>query len=164
MGVGITIWSPGDSKYVSGACAPISQWSHVPIRRRVWSIYVEKGKEGGIFSSFISILFPAHCQVGGICIFWHMCPSLWYQWWCHLGVNIDDVSGYLHGDPLLGIMWHLWWNIYFLDLFHTDLMILLVHCDQNSMWKLGSPSGQGSCGICCNGLSLVPPSWIWVHV
>ena len=74
--VGVTTWFSGDGKYVSGACAPHAQGSHLLRRQRMWSVSFERGTEGGIFPTFPSVEFPAHCQVGGRCIFWHLCPSL----------------------------------------------------------------------------------------
>ena len=55
--VAITICFPGDGKFVSGTCASHDQGCHILIWQIVWSVSFDWGKEGVVFSSFISLGF-----------------------------------------------------------------------------------------------------------
>ena len=98
-----------------------------------------------------------------ICMLWHMCLSLWHQLWYQFGVSIDDVSGDIYGDLLHLMMWRWWWHLDILVLFCTKLRRWLVSHINSRRWKLVLTSGQWSCRIYCGGLSLPPPSYIWVR-
>ena len=148
----------------SGECVPHAQGSHLLRRKMEWSIYFERGTEVVILYYFTSFVFPLNCNVGGICMFWNICLSFWHQWWCNFGAAICDVYGDIRGCPLHILMWIWRWYMSALVLFRTHLMRLLVSRGQSRRWNIVSPSGQGSCGICCNGPSLVLQSFIGVHV
>ena len=124
--VGTTTWWPDKGKIISGACAPHALWDHLPILRRGLNVSFDSGTEGGIFSYFSSLVFPAYFKVVRRCNFWNLFPSLWQKWWCKCGIAIDDVSGDLNGGPWSVLVRHWWWNLYVLVPLYPDLRVWVV--------------------------------------
>ena len=87
---------------------------------------------------------------------WHLCLSLWNQWWCQFGVAIDNLSGDLHIVPMHGMMWRWWWNLIFFVQSRPRLRMRLVYCVHSRRWKIVLPPVWGIHGLCCGWLSLVP--------